>query len=136
MRQLIQIIKASVQLNSKRILKKNTMQIAIIFSCLAFAVDVRCESAVEIKKTENEVREQMIKISAELGVTCTECHMVTNFKDSSKESYRVAIQHLKIVQALKENGFNGQKGQPEANCFLCHRGELKFNYKPPTLEKK
>lgn len=101
----------------------------LLILILAFPLSLWAEGAEEIKKTEQEVREQMIKISAELGVSCTECHVVTNFKDNQKEAFKVAAQHIKIVQVLKASGLNGQKGQPEASCYMCHRGQLRYTHK-------
>jgi len=90
----------------------------------------RTESAQKLKSNEEEMRQQMLQLTKELGTTCTECHNVANFKDSSKHSFQIAAQHLKLVAVMKENGLDGKKG-PEANCFMCHRGELH----PPSKAK-
>ncbi len=90
----------------------------------------RTESAQKLKSNEEEMRQQMLQLTKELGTTCTECHNVANFKDSSKHSFQIAAQHLKLVAVMKENGMDGKKG-PEANCFMCHRGELH----PPSKAK-
>lgn len=84
--------------------------------------------------TEEEIREQMINLSREIGVTCNECHSLQNFKDGQKKSYQVGKEHMKITQLLKENGFNGKKG-PQATCFMCHRGKLKPDYIEPISNK-
>lgn len=82
----------------------------------------------KIKSDEDSIREEMTKITREIGVTCTECHNVKNFKDDAKPNFRVGLEHIKITQMLKDNGFNGKNG-PEASCFMCHKGELKPKYK-------
>lgn len=91
---------------------------------LLLAPTGRTESAQKLKATEAEIREQMLRITKELGTTCTECHKVSDFKDGAKPSYQVASRHLKLVAVMKANGFDGKK-DPEANCFMCHRGQLK-----------
>lgn len=86
------------------------------------------QSAQKIKSQDEIVREQMVEISRHLNVTCTECHKVENFKDSSKASFKVAKEHIQIVELLKSNGFDGKQG-PLATCFMCHQGALKPAYK-------
>jgi hypothetical protein len=86
------------------------------------------QSAQKLKTQEEIVREEMIDISKQLNVTCTECHKVDNFKDSSKATFKAAREHMKIVQVLKNNGFDGKQG-PLATCYMCHRGELRPAYR-------
>jgi hypothetical protein len=92
------------------------------------------ETVSQFITKEDQIREQMITISRELGVTCTECHRVTNFKDSAKKTFQVGREHMKLTQMLKENGFDGKKG-PEATCYMCHRGRLIPDYKEPASAK-
>lgn len=82
----------------------------------------------KFKKEEEKVRIEMLQMSRELGVSCTECHSASNFKDPSKNQFKVALVHTKWVQVLKENGMDGKNG-PEASCFTCHQGRLKFAHK-------
>lgn len=91
------------------------------------------ESASKIKVKEEQVRKEMIVISRQLGVTCTECHNVQNFASDEKKLFKVAKDHMRIVETLRGNGFDGKKG-PEATCYMCHQGELKPDYKE-NLEK-
>lgn len=91
---------------------------------LLLAPSAKTESAQALKATEEQVREQMLQITKELGTTCTECHRVDNFADAAKKGFQIAAKHLKLVAAMKENGFDGKNG-PEANCYMCHRGELR-----------
>lgn len=83
----------------------------------------------KIKKTEDDVRQEMIKISRQLGVTCTECHSTKNFKSAEKPSFKISQAHMKMTEVLKQNGLSGKNGEQEASCFMCHRGQLKFEYK-------
>lgn len=111
------------------------MSKAIVFSLLCSGALVLLltpraytNSVQKLKTREDQVREQMLQITKELGTTCTECHSVSNFKDGSKEAFKVAAKHLKIVSLLRDNGFDGKAG-PEATCFMCHRGQMKPAYK-------
>lgn len=83
----------------------------------------------KIKKTEEEVRQEMIRISRQLGVTCTECHTTKNFKSDQKPNFKISLTHMKMVEMLKQNGLSGKGGEPEASCYTCHRGHLKFEHK-------
>ena len=73
-----------------------------------------------------KVRDQMVQISRELGVTCTYCHNSENFKDSKNKNFGIALKHLKITQLL--NSDQGFKGKPAVTCYVCHQGEAKFEY--------
>jgi len=76
-----------------------------------------------------------LQMSRELGVTCTECHSTSNFKDPSKSQFKVALAHTKIVEVLKREGMDGKNGQ-EASCYMCHQGKLKFAHKMSHPESK
>lgn len=90
---------------------------------------IKAQVAEKLKQTEEEIRQEMIVISRQLGVTCNECHHIKNFKDNSKKSYQVALKHIKIVELLKLNGMSGANSEPEASCYTCHKGKLKFQHK-------
>lgn len=100
--------------------------VAIVLTFL-LAPKGHTESASKLKAGEEDIREQMLQITKELGTTCTECHSVGNFKDGSKNSFKVAAKHIEIVAMLKQKGFNGKDG-PEASCYMCHRGTMKPAY--------
>lgn len=89
----------------------------------------QAESAQNLKKSEEKVREEMIVISRQLGVTCTECHNVQDFKNGDKKTFKVGLEHIKLTEMLRENGMNGKSGRPEASCFMCHHGKLRPDYK-------
>ena len=88
----------------------------------------RIKSPAELKLREEEIRKQMLQISKELGVTCTDCHSTSNWKDGSKPLFKVALDHMKIVDLLKQGGMNGKNKTPEASCYMCHRGQLNYNW--------
>lgn len=87
--------------------------------------------ARDAKARDEEIRDQMIVISRHLGVNCLTCHETDNFASNKKVEFKIAREHMRLVQVLIDNGFNGQGGNPKADCYLCHRGELKPNYKEP-----
>lgn len=97
---------------------------------LLLAPHGQSQSPVQLKDQDEVVRQQMIAWTKDLGVTCTECHQVTNFRDDAKPSFKVALMHQKFVEVLKANGMDGNKA-PEASCFTCHQGKLK----PPRRPK-
>jgi hypothetical protein len=102
-----------------------TKWILLIF----IAMFSQAQTAEKIKKSEEEIRQEMIKISRQLGVTCTECHSTKNFKSNEKPNFKVSLSHMKMVEVLKQNGLSGKGGEPEATCYTCHRGQLKFDHK-------
>ena len=83
----------------------------------------------KIKQNEEEIRQNMIVISRQLGVTCSECHNIKNFADATKKSFKVSLKHQKMVDLLKLNGLSGLNGEPEASCYTCHKGKLRFSHK-------
>jgi len=89
------------------------------------------ESVSKFVTKEEKIRAEMLTISRHLGVTCTECHTVSNFTDSSKANFKIGKEHMKITQILKDSGFDGKKG-PEATCFMCHKGKLRPDFKEPA----
>jgi hypothetical protein len=82
----------------------------------------------KVVDTELEYREYMVKISRQLGVTCNYCHDVKDFKSSKLPPYGVSKDHMRIVDLLNQQGFRGRNAV-KADCFLCHRGLAKPNYK-------
>ncbi len=102
-----------------------------LFGLLFLAPKGHSQSAAKIKSQDEIIREQMIEMSRQLSVTCTECHRVDNFKDNKKPNFKIAKEHMEIVEILKAKGFNGKNG-PLASCYMCHQGVLK----PAYQEKK
>lgn len=112
------------------------MKIAMhcVLMMLLFCSFAQAETITQFVTKEETIRENMIRISRELGVTCAACHNVQNFKADDKKSYQVSKEHMKITQMLKDNGFDGKKG-PAATCFMCHRGKLLPDFKEPAAAK-
>lgn len=108
--------------------------VSVLFSLALLLPQALAESVTNFVTKEDQIREEMISISRQIGVTCTECHNVQNFSNDSKKSFRVGKEHMKLTQMLKENGFDGKKG-PEATCYMCHRGKLRPDFKEPESEK-
>jgi hypothetical protein len=96
---------------------------------LLFVPLMYAQTPDKMKKTEDDIRQEMIKISRQLGVTCTECHVTKNFRSNDKLSFKVSLAHMKIVDMLRQTGLSGKNGEPEASCYTCHRGQLKFDHK-------
>lgn len=74
-------------------------------------------------------------MSRELGVTCTECHSPTNYKESTKKTFQAALQHKGWVQVLRDSGMDGKKA-PLGTCFTCHQGRLRFPHVMQHPEEK
>ena len=111
----------------QRASKRYGVPLIFLFLSSAFA-----EPIDKFVSNEEKIRSEMVTISRELGVTCTECHNVSNFQDGSKKSFQVSKEHLKITEMLKQNGFDGKGGNPQATCYMCHRGKLLPDYKEPA----
>lgn len=117
------------------ITQKILYSFAIGLSLLLYSVGAQtndhrpgADSSEKFKTEQEIIRVQMVQLSRELGVTCTECHSSKNWKDGSKANFKIAKEHMKTVQILRSNGFNGKTG-PEASCFMCHQGKMKFAFK-------
>ena len=93
------------------------------------------QSAIKIKTEDELVRENMLSISRQLGVTCNSCHISENFKSDKKMEFKVAKEHMKLTQILIDSGMDGKRG-PKATCYMCHRGEAKPPYKEPLPPMK
>lgn len=95
--------------------------------------------ARDLKMSDEQMRQQMIVISRQLGVNCLTCHETDNFKSDKKREFKVSKDHMRIVQVLIDNGMNGSAGMPKADCYMCHRGHLKpayqETYDPLTMGK-
>lgn len=112
---------------------KNTLFVGTLFFAMTALIlilnsEAQSQSATVLKSRETEVRENMITITRQLGVTCTECHNTSNFRDDSKANFKIGKEHMKMTEVIREKGFDGKRG-PEVSCFMCHRGHLKFDYK-------
>lgn len=104
----------------------------VFVSILALHASGSGQSPVKIKSEEDLVRENMLSISRQLGVTCNTCHISENFKSDKKVEFKIAKEHIKITQILIDSGLNGKAG-PMASCYMCHRGTLNPPFKPPEF---
>lgn len=98
----------------------------------SFSQSPQQEAARRSKASDEEIRSQMLVMSRQLGVSCMACHETDNFTTAKKAEYKVAKEHMRLVQVLIDNGMNGQGSRAKADCYLCHRGELKPKYKEPV----
>ncbi len=107
----------------------------LLLGLLLSSVQLSAQSAKSVKNKEGDIREEMIKISRQLGVTCTACHKTDNFKSGEMPTFKVAKEHMKLTQILIDKGMDGQlkdgKYATMADCYLCHRGKLYPDYKEP-----
>lgn len=87
------------------------------------------QSAKKVKSQDEEMRQSMIVMSRQLGVTCTTCHNTENFKSEEKVPFKVAKEHVKLTQLLIDNGMDGKNSHPKADCYMCHRGTLRPDYR-------
>lgn len=114
---------------------KNIFRV-IFFVTLLFGFQfAKAQSPKSIKTEEEVVRENMLSISRQLGVTCNVCHSSENFKSDKKVQFKIAKEHIRITQLLIDSGMDGKKG-PKASCFMCHRGELNPPFKTPDFQIK
>ena len=75
-------------------------------------------------------REQMVVISRQLGVTCTHCHDPNDYGSRSRPAFGIASDHMRVVSWL--NSKQGFAGKPKVDCYLCHRGEPKPQFREPA----
>ncbi len=96
---------------------------------------VFAQTPSKLKTEEELMREQMVGMSKQLGVTCTTCHNSENFKSDKKIEFHVAKEHMKLTQLLIDSGMNGQNKSPKASCYMCHRGELHPPFEMPSADQ-
>lgn len=106
------------------------LAVAVTIPILLIAPPSQSQSVSEVKRAEEEMREVMRVWSRQLGVTCLTCHDTSNFRSDKLAAFKVGKEHMKITQTLIDNGMDGKKS-PKADCFMCHRGKLKPDYKEP-----
>lgn len=99
--------------------------VVLLLACPSFA-----QTPSKVKSQEEQMREMMVSISKQLGVTCTACHNPENFRSNAKMEFKIAKEHMKITQLLIDNGMDGKKG-PKASCYMCHQGQMKPSYQMP-----
>jgi hypothetical protein len=94
------------------------------------------KTARPLNKAESDpdmvVRQNMIEISKQLGVTCTHCHDAKNFKSTALPTWKVAKDHIRVTQLL--NSSQGFNGAPKVDCYTCHRGEIRPKPQPTPAD--
>lgn len=104
---------------------------SILATSVAFAQSAQITGAERLKANDAAIREQMMLISRQLGVSCTACHNIKNFADGSKREFAVAKDHMRLTQVLIDAGMDGKEKRSKADCYMCHRGKLMPDYKEP-----
>jgi hypothetical protein len=116
----------------------------ILFAVLVWSPEIDAESAEKVKLAQEAMRQNMLVMTRQLGVTCNICHNPDNFKADDKLPFKIAKDHIRITQLLLDSGFDGKGGRPKADCYMCHRGKLTPEYiehvdpmqKDPLAKKK
>ncbi len=84
-------------------------------------------SPAKMNDADIRVRNEMLTISRQLGVTCNYCHNPDNLKDGSLKTHQIAKKHIELVKML--NSDSEKRLIFQADCFTCHRGQAKYNWK-------
>ncbi len=105
----------------------------LFVALLLFIAEGRLEALPEAD-SDLIVREQMLQISKELGVTCTFCHNSENFKDAKNKNYNIARDHFRVLRML--NSEQGLNDKPKVSCYVCHQGKAKFTFALKSKSEK
>ncbi len=83
-----------------------------------------------------EVRARMVEWSRQIGVTCTHCHNVQNFKSFEKPAMQVAQAHSRWVQLLNREGAYKITNRPgiKVDCYMCHKGQPVPDFKEKLIK--
>ncbi len=112
----------------------------LLIMALAIMPDVAFSDAAKTHTTpkvnpdqEIRMRDHMIEVSRQMGVTCNYCHDVKNFRNRDMKAWKKGKEHMRIVELLNTKGFiHG----PKADCYLCHRGKAVPDYKETAAATK
>lgn len=108
------------------------MPIRILFFLTLLGAQISLSQTPSKIKLEEELqRERMINMTRQLGVTCNTCHNSKDFTSDKKIAYKIALEHIRLTQLLIDNGMDGKNSRPKADCYMCHRGQAKPDYKEP-----
>lgn len=88
------------------------------------------KTAGKVTDQDLQIRESMIKMSRQLGVTCNHCHDVSNFKSDKMSAFKISKHHMKLVDILNVQGLGGVK-TGKVDCYMCHRGKAVPDFKEP-----
>jgi hypothetical protein len=98
-----------------------------LFLTVAYGESPNPSESFGLKGEELRHRDYMVEISRHLGVTCTHCHDVKNFKKNKMPNWITAKQHIEVVESLNNENLK-KLGIKKADCYLCHRGKAKPDY--------
>ena len=111
---------------------KIALMLCLIAGSAAYAVNAYAKTRRQMVKQSVDpdvaMRKWMLEISRQMGVTCTYCHNTKNFKDNSMDTFKVAMNHIEVVEWLNREGFYKDRRGTQATCFMCHRGKAKPDY--------
>ena len=106
-------------------LKSSCTTLIAVFTFLCSATALSEEA---FENPALKTRAYMVEISRQLGVTCTHCHNLNNFKSQEKPAWAISKKHIDLVEILNQQ-HRDKLGIEKADCYLCHRGKLKPDYK-------
>ncbi len=111
-----------------------TLWVAVVLSFYSSwaAPNAQVAGSERLKASDAAIREQMMIISRQLGVNCSACHNLKNFASPEKREFGVAKEHMKITQVLIDAGMDGKDKHLKADCYMCHRGQIRPPYKEPN----
>lgn len=78
--------------------------------------------------TGTEVRQEMQRMSAAIGVKCDHCHVQGNFPSDEKRAKHTARRMLQLTLALNTEYFPthepaaGESKLGRVTCYTCHQG--------------
>ena len=107
--------------------------LAVLSTALAGAQPARPARPLENIKvlsgwTGTEVREEMQRMSAAIGVKCDHCHVQGNFPSDEKRAKHTARRMLQLTLALNAEYFPtfepaaGESKLGRVTCYTCHQG--------------
>lgn len=71
----------------------------------------------------------MQSIDRALGVECSHCHAVDDWKRDDKPEFALASRMMKMVQGLNTGSL---RGVGSVSCWTCHLGKIKPGRMPPA----
>jgi hypothetical protein len=108
-------------------------RLLLALAAISFAVGVlsvgaapkKAQAATNLQvlkgKSDDEVFQIMQTWSAQLGVTCTVCHVSGDFANDDKGQKATARKMYGVVSALNDMDFFKNNAR-KADCYLCHKG--------------
>lgn len=97
---------------------------ALFFILTLFGEVSLAQTGKVLTDQEIRTRDYMIEITNQLGVTCTYCHDLKDFKKVHNKAYSISKTHIDLVKMLNEK----HQGQfvRKVDCYMCHKGQAKF----------